>query len=162
LIGGPFDDDDGRGVPENETQLLSKSGRYGCMTLDHERLDVYHLALDLLVFATGIIEVLPRGRGHLADPFTRASMSVVLNIAEGAGKTSKPEPRAATASSCTCRRTIRRPHRTHRRPHGNRSRGAQQIPLTTESSRNAGHGHGREERGERDLGTPSTLRASGA
>jgi hypothetical protein len=51
--------------------------------LDHERLDVYHLALDLLVFANSVIEGLPRGRSHLADQFTRASMSVVLNIAEG-------------------------------------------------------------------------------
>jgi four helix bundle protein len=63
------------------------------MVLDHERLDVYHLALDFLVFANSIIETLPRGRGHLADQFTRASMSVVLNIAEGAGKTSKPDKR---------------------------------------------------------------------
>jgi four helix bundle protein len=63
------------------------------MVLDHERLDVYHLALDFLVFANGIIETLPRGRGHLADQFTRASMSVVLNVAEGAGKTSKPDKR---------------------------------------------------------------------
>src|SRR5678816_1724380 len=63
------------------------------MVLDHERLDVYHLALDFLVFANGIIESLPRGRGHLADQFTRASMSVVLNIAEGAGKLSKPDKR---------------------------------------------------------------------
>jgi four helix bundle protein len=63
------------------------------MVLDHERLDVYHLALDFLVFANDVIESLPRGRGHLADQFTRASMSVVLNIAEGAGKTSKPDKR---------------------------------------------------------------------
>ena len=32
------------------------------MVLDHERLDVYHLALDFLVFANGVIEVLPRLR----------------------------------------------------------------------------------------------------
>lgn len=61
--------------------------------LDHERLDVYHLALDFLVFANSVIESLPRGRGHLADQFTRASMSVVLNIAEGAGKVSKADKR---------------------------------------------------------------------
>jgi four helix bundle protein len=61
--------------------------------LDHERLDVYHLALDFLVFANGLIESLPRGRSHLADQFTRASTSVVLNIAEGAGKLSKPDKR---------------------------------------------------------------------
>lgn len=61
--------------------------------LDHEKLDVYHLALDFLVLANGIIEALPRGRSHLADQFTRASTSVVLNLAEGAGKLSKPDKR---------------------------------------------------------------------
>ena len=61
--------------------------------LDHERLDVYHLALDFLVLASGVIEGLPRGRSHLADQFTRASTSVVLNLAEGAGKLSKPDKR---------------------------------------------------------------------
>ena len=63
------------------------------MELDHERLDVYHLALDFLVLADGIIEALPRGRSHLADQFTRASTSIVLNISEGAGKLSKPDKR---------------------------------------------------------------------
>lgn len=63
------------------------------MVLDHERLDVYHLALDFLVFANSIIEALPRGRSHLADQFTRASTSIVLNLAEGAGKLSKPDKR---------------------------------------------------------------------
>jgi four helix bundle protein len=63
------------------------------MVLDHERLDVYHLALDFLVLANGIIEALPRGRSHLADQFTRASISIVLNLAEGAGKHSKPDKR---------------------------------------------------------------------
>jgi four helix bundle protein len=62
-------------------------------SLDHERLDVYHLALDFLVLASGVIEGLPRGRSHLADQFTRASTSVVLNLAEGAGKLSKPDKR---------------------------------------------------------------------
>jgi four helix bundle protein len=61
--------------------------------LDHERLDVYHLGLEFLVFANDVIEALPRGRSHLADQFTRASTSVVLNIAEGAGKLSKPDKR---------------------------------------------------------------------
>jgi hypothetical protein len=63
------------------------------MMLDHEGLDVYQLALDFLVFANGIIERLPRGRSHLADQFTRASLSIVLNIAEGAGKLSKLDKR---------------------------------------------------------------------
>jgi len=63
------------------------------MELDHERLDVYDLALDFLVMANGLIEALPRGRGHLADQFTRASTSIVLNVSEGAGKLSKPDKR---------------------------------------------------------------------
>jgi four helix bundle protein len=63
------------------------------MDLDHERLDVYHLALDFLVFANGVVEALPRGRSHLADQFTRATTSIVLNLAEGAGKHPKPDKR---------------------------------------------------------------------
>ncbi len=63
------------------------------MVLDHERLDVYVIALDFLVFANEVIESLPRGRSHLADQLTRASTSIVLNLAEGAGKFSKPDKR---------------------------------------------------------------------
>ena len=63
------------------------------MQLDHERLDVYQLALDFLVFANGVIESLPRGRSHLADQLTRASTSIVLNLAEGVGKHSKGDKR---------------------------------------------------------------------
>jgi len=63
------------------------------MMLDHEGLEVYQVALDFLVVANAIIEGLPRGRGHLSDQFTRASLSMVLNIAEGAGKYSKPDKR---------------------------------------------------------------------
>jgi len=63
------------------------------MQLDHERLDVYELALEFLVLANGVIEGLPRGRSHLADQFTRASLSIVLNLAEGAGKHSKLDKR---------------------------------------------------------------------
>ena len=63
------------------------------MSFDHERLDVYQLALDLLVLVDDTIEHLPRGRSHLADQLGRAATSIVLNIAEGAGKFSKPDKR---------------------------------------------------------------------
>jgi four helix bundle protein len=63
------------------------------MQLDHERLDVYDLSLEFLVLANGIVEGLPRGRSHLADQFTRASLSIVRNLAEGAGKHSKLDKR---------------------------------------------------------------------
>jgi four helix bundle protein len=54
------------------------------------------LALEFLVLANGIIEGLPRGRSHLADQFTRASLSIVLivfNLVEGTGKHSKLDKR---------------------------------------------------------------------
>jgi four helix bundle protein len=49
--------------------------------------------LEFLGMANGIIEGLPRGRSHLADQFTRTSLSIVLNLAEGAGKHSKLDKR---------------------------------------------------------------------
>jgi four helix bundle protein len=69
------------------------------MILDHERLDVYRLALDFLLFARQVIETLPRGRSHLCDPLTRASTSIVLNLAEGAGKHSKTDKRRCYLSA---------------------------------------------------------------
>ena len=63
------------------------------MQLDHERLDVYHLALDFLVLANQIVEALPRGHGHLTDQLSRAATSIILNLAEGAGKHSRPDKR---------------------------------------------------------------------
>jgi len=63
------------------------------MAFDHEKLDVYNVALDFLIEADSLIERLPRGRGHLADQLTRAATSIVLNIAEGAGKYSGPDKR---------------------------------------------------------------------
>jgi four helix bundle protein len=81
-------------VPVPGKRATVHDGRpIGGMGLDHERLDVYHLALDFVVFAEKIIERLPRGRSHLGDQFTRASTSIVLNISEGAGKLSKPDKR---------------------------------------------------------------------
>ena len=63
------------------------------MPFDHERLDVYQVALDFIVVANDVIEQLPRGRSHLADQLHRATTSIVLNVAEGAGKLSKPDKR---------------------------------------------------------------------
>ena len=63
------------------------------MAFDHEKLDVYRLGLEFLVLAERVIHALPKGRSHLADQFTRASLSIVLNVAEGAGKFSKGDKR---------------------------------------------------------------------
>ncbi len=55
-------------------------------TFDHERLDVYQVAIDFVAFADDVVERLPRGRRYLADQFQRAALSVPLNVAEGAGE----------------------------------------------------------------------------
>jgi len=64
------------------------------MAFDHEKLDVYRTAIDFLARANDVVETLPRGRGYLADQLQRAALSIVLNIAEGAGKFS-PKDKAA-------------------------------------------------------------------
>ncbi len=51
-----------------------------------ERLDVYQLALRFVVSASRIIDRFPKGQAALADQLRRASMSIVLNIAEGSGR----------------------------------------------------------------------------
>jgi len=63
------------------------------MPFPHERLSVYQSSLGFLVLANEVVEHLPRGRSHIADQLTRASTSIVLNIAEGAGKSSRPDNR---------------------------------------------------------------------
>ena len=76
------------------------------MPFDHERLTVYQRALDFAVIANQVVSTLPRGRGHLADQLSRASTSIVLNIAEGAGKYSGPDKRryylSAGGSTAEC------------------------------------------------------------
>jgi four helix bundle protein len=53
---------------------------------DHERLQVYHRALDFVVAANTIRRCLPSGRSTIADQLDRAAVSIPLNIAEGAGE----------------------------------------------------------------------------
>ena len=54
--------------------------------LDHEKLDVYQCALRFAAIAFDILQSLPRGHSELADQLRRATVSIPLNIAEGAGK----------------------------------------------------------------------------
>jgi len=56
------------------------------MPFDHEKLEVYQLSLEFAARADELIDALPRGRGYLADQLRRAALSIVLNIAEGAGR----------------------------------------------------------------------------
>jgi four helix bundle protein len=59
--------------------------------LDFERLDVYQCALQFAALSFQILEKMPRGHGELSDQLRRATISVPLNIAEGAGKTTERE-----------------------------------------------------------------------
>lgn len=73
---------------------------------DHEKLDVYHAAIDLVILINVVVASLPRGRAYLADQLQRAGASVPLNIAEGAGEFSRNEKirfyRMAKRSATEC------------------------------------------------------------
>jgi len=53
--------------------------------LSHERLDAYRVAVEFRGFAQTLIVRLPKVKGQLGDQLERASESIVLRIAEGAG-----------------------------------------------------------------------------
>ncbi len=59
---------------------------FGDIMFDHEKLDVYKTAIEFVVLSGQIIEHMPRGKNYLADQLQRASSSIPLNIAEGAGE----------------------------------------------------------------------------
>ena len=61
--------------------------------LSYERLDVYQCAIKFLSLAHQICGSLPKGNADLVDQIRRASMSIPLNIGEGAGKRTKPDCR---------------------------------------------------------------------
>jgi four helix bundle protein len=73
---------------------------------DHEKLDVYQVAIELVVLIDQVIEDFPRGRAYLADQLRRAGTSVPLNIAEGVGEYSRDEKnrfyRIAKRSATEC------------------------------------------------------------
>jgi four helix bundle protein len=61
------------------------------LSFDHERLTVYQLSLEFLDLADIAASNLPPGRAYLADQLHRASTSIVLNTAEGAGEANPKE-----------------------------------------------------------------------
>ncbi len=53
-----------------------------------ENFTVYRKAVELLGLTSKIIQLLPQGHAALVDQLRRSSLSIPLNIAEGAGKMS--------------------------------------------------------------------------
>ena len=76
------------------------------MHFDHERLDVYKTSLKFFVLSTQIINSFPKGKSFLADQLNRASASITLNVAEGAGEFSRADKarfyRMAKRSATEC------------------------------------------------------------
>ena len=76
------------------------------MPFDHQKLDVYQVAIDFVALADDVVEALPRGRAYLADQLQRASTSIPLNVAEGAGEFSRKDKarfyRMALRSATEC------------------------------------------------------------
>src|SRR4249920_3162264 len=69
--------------------MLRTERQANAVLLSHETLDVYWLALK---FHNGVMTLLPnKGQRVLRDQLERASLSIVLNIAEGAGRCTPPE-----------------------------------------------------------------------
>jgi four helix bundle protein len=60
--------------------------------LSFQRLEVYQRSIEFLALAIEIIAELPaKGHPDIADQLRRAAQSQPLNIAEGAGRTSRPD-----------------------------------------------------------------------
>jgi len=57
--------------------------------MSHEKLDVYQKSTRFLAIASTILDSLPRGNAVLADQLKRAALSIILNIAEATGRTTK-------------------------------------------------------------------------
>jgi len=59
----------------------------------HHKLDAYRVSLELAATCRALIAAMPGGSAPLADQLSRASMSTVLNIAEGANRLGAGEKR---------------------------------------------------------------------
>jgi four helix bundle protein len=66
-------------------------GNGGNAFLDQERLEVYGVARQLMIQVTGFLE--RKMSRELRDQLDRATLSIISNIGEGAGKTAKAEKR---------------------------------------------------------------------
>lgn len=76
------------------------------MQFDHDRLDVYLAAIDMVATTQAVVAAFPTGNGDLADQFKRATTSIALNIAEGTGEYSRADKarfyRMAKRSATEC------------------------------------------------------------
>jgi four helix bundle protein len=75
-------------VTETETRHVSRSTGTAVL-LDHERLEVYQVAREFFLVATRLLK--RKMSTEIRDQLDRASMSILFNIGEGAGKTARAD-----------------------------------------------------------------------
>jgi len=80
---------EGQGLPGE--RLMNEAG---FTALAHERLDVYQRAIEFLALASSVLDGMPKGHSALSDQLRRAALSIPLNIAEGVGKSTRPDQRS--------------------------------------------------------------------
>jgi four helix bundle protein len=68
--------------PQPQTQIVHGDD-HDHVPFDFQRLDCYRVALEFNALVT---RLLPRGHRELRDQLTRASLSIILNCAESAGR----------------------------------------------------------------------------
>jgi four helix bundle protein len=77
---------------------------------EHDRLDVYRIALEFVEVAEEVAAHLPRGRAYLADPLRSVASLIPLRIAEGAGEACTNDKarcfRLACRSATECAATL--------------------------------------------------------
>jgi four helix bundle protein len=78
------------------SQLFSTSNRRRAgadtpIVLSFQKLDVYQVSIEFLSFVHRLLPGLPKGHADLADQLRRSAQSTPQNIAEGAGRMSKPD-----------------------------------------------------------------------
>ena len=66
--------------------MISAAVLRDMVVFDHEKLEVYCIAIEYADAADAIAAKLKRGNAHIRDQLRRASDSIVNNIAEGAGE----------------------------------------------------------------------------
>jgi len=110
---------------------------------DHEKLEVYQVAISFVGIADDIVDNLPVGRSYLADQLHRAAASISNNIAEGAGEFAPKEKkrfyRMARRSATECR-TARCPSALQTRRLQSLGRGKTDAPsnrLHADATRNS-------------------------
>jgi len=77
-------------VDEERTEPRSRTCN-APVRMNYRNLDVYQKSVRFLPLASQLADKLPSQYADLADQVRRASLSIVLNIAEGSGKTSGPD-----------------------------------------------------------------------